>query len=616
MIARAKLRNGFEGMKKTNSENSRLIELPALLTGVLFFAFFFLFVMMRIQPALVYYQQQPPFFLDSRFFTQHLAYPGGLLDFVAAFILQLFRSNWIGAAVLTILVLKLVYIAYRILGRDKRSNLSQLVLLLPSLFLLLAHSEYAYQIQTSMALLIALSALLLYRDGLSKNSLLKGTGTVILGVLLYIVSPGVLLLFSGSTIVYEWTRKQESLKNRLLWSLLPVALVFLLPWLGKNLFYLIPTEHAWFYHLPWIDPQVSTWPFLLVLGSTGLLILFSNLGLPGLRPSVFQRNWIVSGSTIIVLAVVFVGSSFFIKNKNERIKLFIRHKAQTRQWVDVLKMANTEAAREMCCAFHINESLFHTGQLCYHFFSFGQPWGNTGLYMNGDAALRHPLDMANFYFDVGHVTEAERYASEALSVLGEAPWILQRLALINIVQNEAGAAKIVLNRLRQNPFFRKWADHYLSSLSDPQRMRADTELQKIHFVAPKTDFIIMTRWPWLDFKRLFEQAPMNRMAFEYVLMTLMLERETVAFLNTLKKMPNLEKQRLPRHFEEALIVMSTLKGADRLEFPRVSISQKSQSRFQAFQQTLQQFGGSKTAAQPVMRNKFGNTYWYYLMYNN
>jgi hypothetical protein len=63
----------------------------------------FLYVWLRIEPALGYARSSPLFFLNRSFFNQHLNRPGGLVDYGAAFLAQFDYSDLAGALMFTIL---------------------------------------------------------------------------------------------------------------------------------------------------------------------------------------------------------------------------------------------------------------------------------------------------------------------------------------------------------------------------------------------------------------------------------------------------------------------------------------------------------------------------------
>jgi hypothetical protein len=57
----------------------------------------FLYAWFRIEPVLQFQALGPVFLISRPFFQEDCLYPGGLIDFAAAFILQFYRFPWLGA---------------------------------------------------------------------------------------------------------------------------------------------------------------------------------------------------------------------------------------------------------------------------------------------------------------------------------------------------------------------------------------------------------------------------------------------------------------------------------------------------------------------------------------
>src|ERR1035437_3603725 len=123
-----------------------------------FFVSFFLYVWLRIEPGLLLHATGPLFFLSDSFWNTFSSRPGGLLDYVAAFLAQSDHFNWLGALVLTGICF-LIFLISRRLVTLAAGAVPWTVLVLPSLGLLLGLNQY----QTSawnlpLGLLLSLAA--------------------------------------------------------------------------------------------------------------------------------------------------------------------------------------------------------------------------------------------------------------------------------------------------------------------------------------------------------------------------------------------------------------------------------------------------------------------------
>ncbi|MDZ7262465.1 MAG: DUF6057 family protein, partial [candidate division KSB1 bacterium] len=259
--------------------------------------------------------------------------------------------------------------------------------------------------------------------------------------------------------------------------------------------------------------------------------------------------------------------------------------------------------------------LFHTGKMASGFFDIPQNFGIQGLFLDKDISLQVPLDQSDFFFELGHINEAERWASEALSLYGESSAVLKRLALVNILQDEPRATLPYLNRLRKNPLSRSWANHYLSSLTNPALLRNETLLQKLHAYRPKQDFIVATSYPEIDLEKMLSQSPANRMAFEYLMTACLLNRDLDGFIKNLIQFRAFTKTQLPRHYEEALIAyLAVNKSSADTAASQIKIRTSTIQRFADFERILSEHGSNNIAAYPELSQKHGDTFWFYLLY--
>jgi hypothetical protein len=78
----------LQGAKNIKGDFYNLFLIPV------FFISFFLYVYIGINPELYYQSQEPVFFFDSNFFQEFLSYPGGLTEYIDAFLSQFYYYSW------------------------------------------------------------------------------------------------------------------------------------------------------------------------------------------------------------------------------------------------------------------------------------------------------------------------------------------------------------------------------------------------------------------------------------------------------------------------------------------------------------------------------------------
>jgi hypothetical protein len=263
--------------------------------------------------------------------------------------------------------------------------------------------------------------------------------------------------------------------------------------------------------------------------------------------------------------------------------------------------------------YQLNRALYHTGRLSDEMFSYPQIYGIHGLFLSPEASYSARLQTSDLFFEMGHVNAALRWAHEAISMRGETPWNLLRVAQINLLKHGKAYTQICLNRLTKTLLFRGWAKRYQQDL-DSNRI-SDIKLQRIQSLMPTSDFIVAPDNPTADLKNLLMNNRRNKMAFEYLMAYYLLARQLGDLADNLYRLRDFDYPTIPRHYQEALLLyMLKIKKRD-IDLYGYKISPSFIQRFNDFNLTLRKHRGDKEQARRELMNKHGNTYWYYVLYS-
>ncbi len=569
------------------------------------------FFWLVIRPEQVRFAQMPVFFAERRFFLEQLQIPGGFVDYLAAFLTDSYQTGWLGAMILTGLIILTFLLLRAVLRPGRWWSLA----LIPVLFLILLQARSNYPIAKTLSFILALEGFLIYRDAFPMKTELRAGLALPFLFLIYLLSPAAMLLLVLLSALYEILNRSESVPTRILLPLGYVLAGFLIPRLATKHLFLVPLQDAYFHHTLFFQTEKIQIIGAVLSGLVVILAAFFFLRKQkGHKPLSTTFYLIQGGITLIALGLI-LGAAF-LSTKDGRQVLRVRYDAHEGLWKDLTNQVNAKTVDNALCLFHLNRGLFNTGKMPSDFFSIPQRYGRYGIFLYKDLCYQYPLDISDFYFELGHIDEAERWASEAQTLYGETPAVLKRLALVNILQDEPFAAMKFLERLKQNPGSRRWATHYFACLADPARMRSEKQLQRLHALKPKKDFIVMMfEHPEIDLERMLEQFPNNRMAFEYLMVDRLMRRNLDGFIDYLKRYPQFVKTPLPRCYEEALIAYLSLKktGVDSAA-TEMKIRQSTLDRFKQFEGVFSKYGGNNDAAYDEMSQFFANTYWYYLLY--
>ena len=160
----------------------------------LFFAIF-IYVLGVVNPTLLFQHQQTAFFASTDFLQKHLAYPGGIAEYLGAFLMQLYAVPGLGALIITVLIICVTSAAFFIYKIFKLRRLAPFFALLLVGSLTALFSSIFYYTSHAVALCLALSSFLLFQK-LSKKSF------VLRLVLFFVFAVGLYYLIAAPFFVF------------------------------------------------------------------------------------------------------------------------------------------------------------------------------------------------------------------------------------------------------------------------------------------------------------------------------------------------------------------------------------------------------------------------------
>ena len=134
---------------------------------------YYLYIWLYINPILYYQNQKPVFLIDERFFNQFFSYPGGLTEYLSAFISQFYLYPWIGALLIVVIIWFITILTSSLIKSISEKSELQFIQFIPALLLLALYSSYDYSLSISLGLLIALFFTFLYIKFSPENKILR-----------------------------------------------------------------------------------------------------------------------------------------------------------------------------------------------------------------------------------------------------------------------------------------------------------------------------------------------------------------------------------------------------------------------------------------------------------
>jgi hypothetical protein len=579
-----------------------------------FFLCYFLYIWLRIEPALYYQRQNPVFLTGWTFLREFLDRPGGFLEYASAFLSQGYYYSFLGALIVTAAAWLLTSLTFSWIRSLRQDHAVRIIHYLPAILLLSLHSQYTHPLAVSLALILSLLFVRL-QNQIRATPLFRGALFLISACILYYAAAGALLLFALCCALYEAFSNRRPVLGAFY-----VLIVAIIPCLSKQFLFLINTEQAYL-HLSLFEKSIKPEPVAYLLFSF-YPILFILCQFPFVRRLDLSKRlkikkaWLQFALQMLVLFVLAGLTAFLSYKKGSHTLMRVEYDARHERWEDLLRFSGRERSDLLPIAFQTNRALFHTGQLLENMFSYPQSHGIAGLMLRGEYRRSAPLQESDFCWDLGSINEARHWAYEAVSTDGESPWILKRMVTVNFVSGDFLAAERCLNLLDRTLFFKNWAKEFRETIADPSRTDADETIRHGRSMLMKRDYIAFNDHPVAELDSLLLENPGNRMAFEYRVAQELLSRRLGGLVNHIGMCSQLGYQHIPRHMAEAILALWAMSGKRNMPAFFEFIRPETFQRFRDFNQVMVKHGGDRTAIEAEQRQRFGDTYWVYMIYGS
>jgi len=481
--------------------------LLSILLGVCVFIFFNFYYPFHVQ-----YQEQFQMFLFTKdYFLDRVSLPGGLAIYLGNFFVQFFYYAWLGALVISLL---LVLLQREIVWLTKKfgfNNAYYPLTLLPSIvyWVLLCDENYML---SGLLLLIMVLAMVIICTTIPSRSI-RLIFTIVLTPVLYILCSGCFWLFALFMILLEIFYWDQKIDIRW-WIMVLGSVLFVIcsPIVSKN-FYQYPLERLWlgigFYRFPNISPYGQIIMWLLTVAVSILPRFLPNTVL-------LKKYFTLIAFQVLVLVI---GGGYFIKNTADWDKEDIMgydHHVRMQEWDKVIAMADKKVPTAPMSVACLNLALSKTGQLADKMFCYYQN-GVQGLIPPFESDFTSPLPTSEIYYHLGMINSSQRLVFEAMESIPDyqkSARCYKRLAETNLINGQYKVAAKYLRALQHTLFYSDWATETLAYLNNESRINAHPEWGRLRQLRYKEDFLYSEDQLDVMLEILFKQNKSNRMAYE------------------------------------------------------------------------------------------------------
>jgi len=537
-----------------------------------------------------------------------LSKPGGFCCWLGTFFVQFYQNPFMAALIVTLFSFALFLVSTIILSHYRIKGI--LWSMIPVIFLAALQSHHLYLPETTAGLLISLSFFALYISVLNHNY--RYLSGFIGCSLLYFISGGLAFLAFILCIIHELIF--STAPKRFIVSLGYIILSILIPLISSKLVYYVKTEEIWLYLIPF-HLKKSLHPFIysILLYYPLLLIISKFRSIITKKESQAQWNLKTMLAGIIITGSLIFCIAKFVYDKKTEILLSIDYNIQNGQWNKALENSFKYPGSNQLILYLGNMAMYKTGQMGDKMFHLPQV-GIHGLWLEWKRNEVAPFLGGEVFYQLGYISEAYRWAFEAMVAIGQNPRSLKRLVITSIIRDDVSVAQHYINILNKTLFYRKWAQRYQKFLDNPDLLVRDKEIMEKRHFEMHTDILASLEGRDIGLLKLLQDHPDNRMAFEYYMASLMLNKDLDAFASNVYRLGDLGYSYIPVHYEEAMLAYMdhTKKNIVPAGY---SISRETLMRLSGYLEIYNSTRDRNSAARSLYK-EYGGTYWFYMNFVN
>jgi tetratricopeptide (TPR) repeat protein len=213
---------------------------------------------------------------------------------------------------------------------------------------------------------------------------------------------------------------------------------------------------------------------------------------------------------------------------------------------------------------------------------------------------------ADFYYELGFISEARHWAYESLVYAPYSPRALQLLVKVHLVNREYRAAERCLDILHRGLVSRGFVRDYMPYVKDTVLTAENREIVEKRGLIPAEKELS----PFIDerFRELLEASDANRLAYEYLMLYYLLDAQLDSFMELYKEAGKYFDHPVEL-YEEAILVYGETNDIPVTSL--YSITPATLARFDEFNRILGQYSGNRRMARNVLYWEMGKSYMYY-----
>ena len=578
---------------------------------LLFTAIPMLFFSIFYYQHLFHLEQTQLFEFSADYFLKSLSYNGGFAIYTGEFLTQFFRIPVLGAFIITALLILLQQSVKRLIYAVWKSGHFSVISWIPSLLYCIMLTQQFYYLSGLIGLIFVLVASLWYiKTTRVKIRILKG---LILIPVLYWLTGGAYLVFTLNIVIAELAlflkdRKARQLISNGVTTLIYLTLAIVVPLLSRRFLFTDTLLQSYLSEAYYAVRIFFPVPLILEFASVPVLMMIYGFLPIGLSD---KQLFIVNTATVFLLAgLTILGLDTFSDSREEK-EMAYENLVYVENWGKIIESAEDDQPSGQVPMAAINLALARTGRLSSEMFHFNQE--ENSLFIPYVRRGLTPFTASEPYYYLGLNNFSQMFAVESIESTIDAKLpsrAVRRAAETYFLNDQFVIARKYFTFLSHTLFYRNQAKKYLDILNSDVDIPDDPLTSEKKKLMPEHDFYYDYQNMDFALKNLIVSNPQNRMAFEYLMAYYLLKKDLDGFLQNLALANQMGYHEIPVVYQEAIAYILT-------RLPDAPGELQSMVTDQAVIDNLHAYANLYSINRldtMKLKNKFGNTYWYYLHY--
>lgn len=497
-----------------------------------------------------YHEELQMFLCTGDYFSERLSLPGGMADYVSEFLVSFFFYAQIGAGIIAALVVMVQLLLWFLIRRHSNSSLGFAMSFIPAMLVwaVLGNPDILVSLPVAIIGVLALCCVAKPRVWLM---------AILLPVTYWLFGT----MFYGMAIYFTiWAITEKRWATSITVVVLTIAIMVLSSlWLNYPLYRVLVGLN--YYRFP------TTLPYIMVVP-----MLVASL-LPFFAQAVAKTATFLAGKSMKVLvpAVVICVLPCYLLVRNMYVKevhdvLEYDYLVRTTQWNKVLLKAGKKSPDTPNTVVCLNLALQQTGRLPYAQFNYFQN-GSEGLLQSCERDFVSPVPTAEAMLRLGMINAAQQYyfeAQEAIPNFRKSGRLTRRLAETNLINGQYEVARKYLKMLQHTICYADWATKTEALLGNEKAINEHPVYGEARKCQYTDDFLFSDKEMDMMLGLLLVKNPKNKMAYEYLMSYIILNRKLEHFYDYFQLGKDLGYKEPPTIYQDVHALLSAQQAGQTL----------------------------------------------------